>query len=199
MESSTIGKLAEALSKAQGEMENAAKDKDNPFYKSTYADLASVWDACRLPLSKNGLAILQTFSIVEGKVILTTKLIHTSGEWMDSQVPVQPVKNDPQGMGSAMTYMRRFSLSAMVGIAPAEAPTRNDVDDDDDGNVASGKVVVPPTMSSGVFCHLPGCGEEVYLHRSGAGYMCPSWTPINNLHTKFPVAELKANQGPKNP
>ena len=64
IQSETIGKLSEALAKAQGAMQNAVKDSSNPFFKSTYADLASVWDACRKPLSDNGLAIIQTADFV---------------------------------------------------------------------------------------------------------------------------------------
>ena len=145
LKSSTIGKLAEALAKAQSEIRNATKDKDNPFFKSTYADLASVWDACREPLSKNNLSVTQPIGLdPHGRVILTTLLLHSSGEWVASQIPLNPVKNDPQGMGSAITYMRRFCLSSIVGVAPSEKPTADDVDDsDDDGNAASGNVVTP--------------------------------------------------------
>lgn len=150
LKSPTIGKLAEALAKAQAEIKNAAKDKDNPFYKSTYADLASVWDACREPLSKNGLSVTQPFSFDDkGRVILHTLLLHSSGEWICSQIPLNPVKNDPQGMGSAMTYMKRFSLSSIVGVAPSEKITENDVDDaDDDGNAASGKLAPKGILES---------------------------------------------------
>lgn len=124
------GALAGALAKAQGEMQNAARDSENPFFKSTYADLTSVWDACRGPLSKNGLSITQTFeNSPEGKLMLRTTLLHVSGGSVSSLLPIVPVKNDPQGVGSAITYMRRFSLSALVGIAPG---------DDDDGNAANG-------------------------------------------------------------
>lgn len=131
MKSETIGKLAEALAKAQSEMSNAAKDKNNPFFKSKYADLTSVWDACRDPLTKNGLAVTQIIAIYEqGGVILKSVLLHSSGEWVESMMPVVPVKNDPQSMGSAITYARRFALSALVGVAPG---------DDDDGNEASGR------------------------------------------------------------
>lgn len=128
--SDSIGKLAEALSKAQGEMSNASKDKDNTFFKNAYADLASVWDACRDPLSKHGLCVLQTVDSVDGKMTLCTKLVHSSGEYVESNLPINPIKNDPQGLGSAITYMRRYSLSALVGISPAE----------DDGEAAMGRV-----------------------------------------------------------
>ncbi len=140
--SPTLGKLAEALAKAQGEMHHAAKDKANPFFKSTYADLASVWDACREPLSKNGLCVIQPLHIDGGKLVLETKLVHSSGEWIMSTLPILPVDNKPQSVGSAITYMRRFALSALVGIAPSEKATEADTDDDDDGNAASGRVVV---------------------------------------------------------
>jgi hypothetical protein len=136
--SETIGKLAEALSKAQGEMSNAAKDKDNPFFKSSYADLASVWGACREALSKNGLSVSQFVDTVEGKLILTSILLHMSGEWMSSEVSIVPVKNDPQGIGSAITYFRRYCLSALVGIAPAE----------DDGESAMGRGKQPQQIQS---------------------------------------------------
>lgn len=143
--SPTIGKLAEALSKAQAEIQHAAKDKDNPFFKSSYADLASVWDACREPLTKYGLSVCQTYENENGKVTLVTMLLHTSGEYIPSYLPVSPVKNDPQGLASAMTYMKRAALSAIAGVAPAEKPLKEDVvDDDDDGEAASGRYVSPP-------------------------------------------------------
>lgn len=163
----TIGKLADALSKAQAEIKNAAKDKDNPFFKSTYADLASVWDACREPLSKNGLSVTQPLSFEGGEIILTTLLLHSSGEWISSQVPVMPVKRDPQSIGSAITYMRRFSLSSVVGVAPSEKPTEDDVDDsDDDGNAASGrKIIIPPQKNP-----TPTQLKQLFAMATEAGY-----------------------------
>ena len=130
--SETIGKLAEALSKAQGMMKGAVKDSENPFFKSVYADLASVWDACREPLSKNGLSVTQTTRIADnGEPVIITTLLHSSGEWMSGELLVKPVKNDPQSVGSAITYGRRYALSAIVGIAP----------EDDDGEKAQGRQV----------------------------------------------------------
>lgn len=144
MESPTLGALAAALAKAQGEMRNAEKDKANPFFKSTYADLASIWDACREPLSKNGLSVVQSLGQTDkGQSKLTTKLMHSSGEWIDSEVIMVHTKQDPQSIGSAITYFRRFALAAIVGIAPAEKPTEADIDDDDDGNAASDRFPPP--------------------------------------------------------
>tara|TARA_R110000868_G_scaffold62962_3_gene189937 strand:- start:441 stop:1106 length:666 start_codon:yes stop_codon:yes gene_type:complete len=128
MKSEQINELAAALAKAQSEMLPAFKDSANPFFKSKYADLASVWDACRGPLTKHGLSVVQVMDRQDGQLILKTSLIHSSGQWIDSIAPVVPVKNDPQGVGSALTYMRRYSLAAIVGV----------YQDDDDGNAASG-------------------------------------------------------------
>lgn len=125
--SPTIGKLAEALSKAQGEFEHAKKAVDNAFFKSKYADLASVIDAAREPLAKNGLSVIQTTKTMDGKVTLVTMLSHSSGEWIRGEYPINPTKQDPQGYGSAFTYARRYCFSAITGIAS----------DDDDGNAAS--------------------------------------------------------------
>lgn len=127
--SPTISKLAEALSKAQGEMEAAAKDSTNPHFNRTYADLASVWEAVRLPLSKNGLAVCQ-FPSSEGAVAkVVTMLTHSSGEWTASELKIKAQSDTAQNIGSAITYARRYSLMAVCGIAP----------DDDDGNAASGR------------------------------------------------------------
>ena len=130
--SPTIGKIGEALSKAQGEIENAVKDSQNPFFRSSYADLASVWDACRKSLAKNGLSVIQgggNLGKGDSAITITTLLLHSSGEWIKGSFSATPTKADPQGVGSCITYLRRYGLQAMVGIAPA----------DDDGNDASGK------------------------------------------------------------
>lgn len=125
--SASIAALAGALAKAQGAMEGAAKGNVNPHFKSKYADLASVWDACRDPLSKNGLAILQPVKADGAKVTVTTLLVHSSGEWVEESLTMTAAQNTPQGVGSAITYGRRYGLASMVGIAP----------EDDDGNAAS--------------------------------------------------------------
>lgn len=130
-QSENIADLAAALAKAQAEIQPAVKDSSNPFFKSKYADLSSVWNSCREPLSKNGLSVLQTMDTVEGKLMLVTTLAHSSGQWVKSSLPVCPVKNDPQSLGAAITYMRRYGLSSMVGVI---------ADEDDDGNKASGNV-----------------------------------------------------------
>ena len=114
--SEQINELAMALSKAQAKIAGAIKDSANPFYKSKYADLAGVWDVCRIPLSDNGLSVIQTTEIQGERIILNTTLLHSSGQWVSGAYPVKPQKDDPQGCGSALSYARRYTLSAMVGV-----------------------------------------------------------------------------------
>jgi len=127
--SENINELAQALAKAQGEITGALKDSANPFFKSKYADLASCWDACRAALSKNGLAVTQFPTTDPTGTYLVTSLLHSSGQWMRSSLLVQPKDDTPQAMGSALTYARRYALTAIVGVAQV----------DDDGNAASGR------------------------------------------------------------
>lgn len=135
-QSETINELAAALAKAQGEMNHAGKSADNPYFKSKYADLPAVIDASRPALAKNGLSVVQMTDIDElGNMVLVTQLSHSSGQWVRSWYPVRPVKSDPQGFGSALTYSRRYAYSALAGVAA--------VGEDDDGNAASGNVDSP--------------------------------------------------------
>jgi hypothetical protein len=134
----SLNELFAALAKAQGEMGNAVKDSLNPHFKSKYADLAAVWDAIRAPLSRHGLAVVQLPVELNGKPFLRTVLGHASGQSIESLTPLIISKNDAQGFGSSLTYGRRFSLMAIVGIAPAE---------DDDGNAAVGRQAAPAPVT----------------------------------------------------
>jgi hypothetical protein len=120
--SDSIGTLAAALAKAQGQMQNAAKDARNPHFNSRYADLAAIVDAQRGPLSAHELSVVQIPSTPEaGIVALTTLLLHASGEWLQSdELRVQARDAGPQAVGSCLTYLRRYQLAAMVGIAPED-------------------------------------------------------------------------------
>lgn len=130
MQSEQINELAAALSKAQGQMENASKDGLNPHFRSHYATLASAWDACRKALSGNGISVIQGTQITAAGVELVTTIAHSSGQWIKSFYPIQPEKPTPQGYGSAVSYARRYSLMAMVGLAAedddAEAATQRE-------------------------------------------------------------------------
>jgi len=129
-----IGKLSEALSKAQGIMENAIKDKDNAFLKSNYSTLTSVWNACRHALSSNGLCVIQSPEFEGEQLVLTTILSHSSGEYIKSRLPIHTKDKSSQALGSAITYARRYALAAMVGISPDE-----DSPEEDDGNYSNEK------------------------------------------------------------
>lgn len=115
-----IDKLLAALSKAQSEIEGAKENSKNPHFKSSYPDLFSVWQACKKPLTDNGLSIIQTFQPSGDKTLLITILGHSSGQWISSVLPMPIVKNDPQGLGSCVTYCRRYALSALVGVCPMD-------------------------------------------------------------------------------
>lgn len=131
--SESIGNLSKALTAVQKELRPAIKDSNNPFFKSKYADLNSVWDSCRELLAANGLSVIQGNSVgLDNTVIVETILAHESGEWIQSELSLPLAKHDPQGVGSAVTYGRRYGLAAAVGIV---------ADVDDDGNAAS----KPPT------------------------------------------------------
>lgn len=127
--SEEIKDLASALAKAQGAMKGALKDTDNAFFKSKYADLASVVEAIRVPFSENGLSYVQTTEPSDkNEVRIETVILHSSGQWISSGILSMPVtKADAQGYGSALTYARRYSLAAAAGVAP----------EDDDGNAAT--------------------------------------------------------------
>ena len=120
--------LNKALAKCQGEIIPASKDSDNPFFKSKYADLSAILDAVRKPLQNNGLSITQTTKYENQIIILITTLRHESGEEVSGEYPVIPLKQDPQGFGSALTYARRYALQSILMVA---------AEDDDDGNAAS--------------------------------------------------------------
>ncbi len=128
-QSTSLEKLAKALIKVQQTLKPAKRTQENPFYKSKYSDLTDIWESVREPLTKNGLCVVQYTELKEGTLVLVTKLIHESGEWIDGELPIKPVKEDPQGVQSCITYLRRSGLSALVGVTT----------EDDDGNTASDK------------------------------------------------------------
>ena len=123
-----INEIAAALAKAQGSMDNASKDRNNPAFKSKYADLASVRDAVIGPLTAAGIAVIQAPATTAEGVVVETRFVHSSGQWLSCSVGATPRAYDPQSVGSAITYLRRYGLMALASIAP----------EDDDGNAASG-------------------------------------------------------------
>ena len=125
--SPTIAALAASLAAAQATIGGAVKGKTNPAFKTKYADLSAVWEAWQEVGPAQGLAVVQLpGEMIEGRVNVTTMLMHKSGEWMRETLSIPVTKADAQGYGSALTYARRYALSALTGIAP----------EDDDGNAS---------------------------------------------------------------
>ena len=117
--SDQINELAAGTGEGAREMGDAIKDSANPFFKSRYADLASVWDACRAPLAKAEIAV-ESPSTEGARVSVDTFVIHRSGQWMHGCLTVTASDDSPQAVGSAITYLRRYSLQAFAGVAPAD-------------------------------------------------------------------------------
>jgi hypothetical protein len=132
-QSENIAELAAALAKAQTEIGSVHKDQDNPYFKSKFASLATVWEAVRPVLSKNNLSVVQMPSHDESGYFVETQLMHSSGQWVRARTYMKPVKEDPQGIGSLISYARRYALQAMVMACP----------DDDDGEAAMGRTSKP--------------------------------------------------------
>lgn len=128
--SEALNELATALATFQGTIGSVGKDKtaniptkSGGSYSYSYADLSSIWDAIRKPLSESGLSVVQMPEIGDGMVYVSTLVLHTSGQWIQSTVGTRPADTTPQAIGSAITYLRRYGLGAMLGIV-------TDVDDD---------------------------------------------------------------------
>ena len=128
--SEKIDLIAPALLAAQKEINNASKDAKNPHFRSSYASLGSVIEAIKEPCNKHGIVIIQTLSEGTTGLHLSTRAIHSSGQWIEDTAFSPLPKADPQGVGSATTYLRRYSLAALMCITQ----------EDDDGNAASAGV-----------------------------------------------------------
>ena len=188
--------LFTAFIKAQKEIKTALKDSKNPHFKSTYADLESVWDACRDALHKHGLGIMQLTDIdPSGVPVLITRIVHESGQHVEGRYPLLcKDPNNPQATLAALTYARRGSLAAACGV----------VQSDDDGNTAAGHTAVPsvakPIASAGkapqtiadMFASLglryPAALEEA-LNKT-----IDKWTDTDKSAARQAIEDLKAGK-----
>lgn len=153
--SESIGKIAPALLAAQKAITFAVKDAKNPQFKSTYADLSSVIDATKPALNQAGICFIQMPAPSDpGCLALTTRLIHESGEWIESTATCPLQKHDPQGYGSAMTYLKRYSLASAVGL----------YQDDDDGNAASKPASKPVPIISATKGEMESLPIDVQIY-----------------------------------
>lgn len=126
----SLGKLAAALAAAQAEIKNAPFNQTNPHFKNKYADLASIRDAVTPALSKNQIALTQLTDCAGEKFLLRTRLVHSSGEFVEATYPLPMMADKPQVMGSAISYAKRYTMAAICGIASEE---------DDDAEGAEGR------------------------------------------------------------
>lgn len=126
-----LDKIAPALLQAQWAIKAAKKDAQNPHLKNKYADLASVFEACKVPLNEAGIVIVQGMIVRDGRNVMVTSLVHESGQYITAEAFLPDIDqrgiNAAQAMGSAISYMRRYQLSAMAGV----------LQEDDDGNAVS--------------------------------------------------------------
>lgn len=127
--SEQIDALAAALAAAQGELSTVGHDRENPHFRSKYATLAALWSTARPALARHGLAVVQGLSRDGDDLVCATRIMHASGQWIESTMSARPSKSDVQAVGSAATYLRRYALAAMVGLASGE--------EDDDGEAAT--------------------------------------------------------------
>jgi ERF superfamily len=190
--SESIKELATALAIVQGQLTFAKKDSKNPFFKSNYADLESVWDACRELLSVNGLAIMQfPGEYLDGNMSLNTIITHKSGEWMSQEMSVPVSKPDAQGAGSALTYMRRYALAAVVGVVQA----------DDDGNSVSNKATsVAESATSQQIASINALIEQAEADEAKllAYFKKPSITLLSRTEAIQAISMLEKKLGAEN-
>jgi ERF superfamily len=179
--SPSVSTLAAAMSRVQAKIHSARKDKSNPHFRSRYADLGSVWEACREQLTAEGFAVLQLTHGTPDVPAVTTILLHSSGEWVRSTLRLRPVKIDPQGVGSALTYARRYALSAMVGVV---------ADDDDDGNSASTRQALQECVNMARALNLSDSAFidniEAYYQTRDLNALRPE--QVQSLHTRLRAA-----------
>ena len=183
-----------ALVKCQSQIRTAIKDSRNPHFKSTYADLGSVWDAVKDALHSNGLAVIQLSRIHDsGAPVLVTRIIHTSGEHIEGEYPlVCKDPTDPQKLVAATTYARRASLSAALGV----------IADDDDGNTAAGHTAAPAKqVAANIAKAASPAAELLAMHgktmadiETAVGAVQQSWTSSQKEKAKGILQDLKAGK-----
>ena len=133
--SEKINEIAGALVQAQAQMGAAFKDNTNPHYKSGFASLASVILTVKEPLHNNGLSFVQPTIRTDGFVGCETRIMHTSGQWMEGELTLPLTKQDPQAAGSAITYARRYSLMSMLGLPTTDDDAESAIEEDEEDEV----------------------------------------------------------------
>ena len=183
-----INDLSAALAKAQHEVENASKSSVNPHFKSKYADLAEILNTVRPVFSSHGIAIVQMPSFESGLASVETLLTHSSGQWISNTCSAPVGKQDAQGVGSAITYLRRYSLAAFAGVAQ----------EDDDGNSSIGNGKQPqqqapkPVKSAMPDEALPTALEAVRSGKFTVQKVSEKYSLSESQHQQLIAAETQA-------
>jgi len=184
--SESIKNLAYALYKAQAEMGGAVKDSKNPFFKSDYADLASVIKAIKEPFATYGLSYTQFPTNDEGRIGVVTMLMHESGEYLEHSYTLPTTKADPQSAGSAITYARRYALQSIAGIPTAD----DDAESAMIRNNQSKTAVVSEDMSAEIKALLAEYGVDVKVFLKH--FKASSVDEMLAIHYSKAVSALKA-------
>jgi hypothetical protein len=172
--SESIKNISTALAVFHIKMDVIKKDAKNPFFKSTYASLSNILDAIKIPLAESDLSFSQH---PMGENGMSTILMHKSGEWLGSHFTMKPMKNDPQGIGSCITYMRRYALAAILGL---------NIDEDDDGNQASGNS--GNSSKSETKAELPWLNKNSYEFAKVQAYLLDNGT-IDKVRLKYKISK----------
>jgi hypothetical protein len=181
--SESITNIAKAMNAVQEHALMAAENSENPFFHSKYADLTSVWGACRKDLHDNGLSIIQAVNTTIEGTVLETTLLHISGEYITSVYPVTPKTLDPQGIGSAVTYARRYALAAMVGVIAG----------DDDAEQAVGRKEADLDSPATQDAIASVAGDESASYKAGERiFDRKGWLEyLKNVARKYKLGDLK--------
>jgi hypothetical protein len=180
--SDSIANIAEALAKAQGAIDDASKANKNPFFNSKYADLASVRSVIREPLAVNDIAIVQLPRSLSGEVEVETMLIHKSGEFIAETLRLPVGKWDAHGIGSGITYARRYGLMSILGIAA----------EDDDGNASVAKVTATVVGGEGSG-NPPSSKEAISIAKKGNKELQKYWNGLSEYDRNSFSAEERKN------
>lgn len=184
--SESINELATALAKAQATIEGAHKSKDNPAFRGAkYADLAQCLDAARKALTDNGLCVLQPARSTDAGVEVETMLAHSSGQFISETLTIPLTKKDAHGVGSAITYGRRFGFCAMIGVAQ----------EDDDGNTAAGKAPEPLKKGRADPDRPPARGSATEVTAESYAALTPAAREILQRNADY-IAEVWHQKGP---
>lgn len=185
--SNEISELAKALNAFQSEVVTVGKSAANPFFKSKYAPLDDIMLAAQPVLTKHGLAVMQLPDNLNGAPALTTIVMHTSGQSQSATVPLILAKEDPQGVGSAITYMRRYGYAAALGIV---------IDEDDDGNRATPRTVASkPAVGTAGNRSTDVAEAQAAIDRSAPKPPAPTRKLVNLAQTKLLLARARDASG----